>query len=311
MRFFVLAIVLILAGCAQNLSTYQVPNVPSKEGFVKTANGQLYYQTMGQGDPVIVIHGGPGMDQGYLLPGMAALAKKHQVVFYDQLGSGRSTALIIDEQHITIDKFVEDLEMLRKALKFEKVTIVGHSWGGMLAMHYAVKYPKNIKKLVLMNTVASSGIRDFVEELEKRTQPSAGDFEKLKASQEFINSEPEAIAQYYRLFFQYYFHNPADLEKLNLQLEPKGAATGMKVSKILEEPLFVKYTDQHDDLQKLKMPTLIIHGDSDVIPMSAANSLAHSIKGSKLVVLKNCGHFPYIEQPKEWLEIMEEFLGKR
>ncbi len=311
MRFFVLAIVLILAGCAQNLSTYQVPNVPSKEGFVKTANGQLYYQTMGQGDPVIVIHGGPGMDQGYLLPGMAALAKKHQVVFYDQLGSGRSTALIIDEQHITIDKFVEDLEMLRKALKFEKVTIVGHSWGGMLAMHYAVKYPKNIKKLVLMNTVASSGIRDFVEELEKRTQPSAGEFEKLKASQEFIDSDPLAIAQYYGLFFQYYFYNPADLEKLNLQLDPKGAATGMKVSKILEEPLFVKYTDQHDDLQKLKMPTLIIHGDSDVIPMSAANSLAHSIKGSKLVVLKNCGHFPYIEQPKEWLEIMEEFLGKR
>ena len=235
MRFFVLAIFLVLTGCVQNLSTYRVPNVPSKEGFVKTANGQLYYQTMGQGDPVIVIHGGPGMDQGYLLPGMAALAKKHQVVFYDQLGCGRSTATVIDESHITINSFVEDIETLRKALKFEKVTIVGHSWGGMLAMYYAVKYPKNIKKLVLMNTVASSGIHDFVEELEKRTLPSAGEFEKLKVSQEFINSDPQAIAQYYRLFFQYYFHNPKDLEKLNLQLEPKGAATGAKVAKILEE----------------------------------------------------------------------------
>ena len=296
-------------GCVQNLSTYRVPNVPSKEGFVKTANGQLYYQTMGQGDPVIVIHGGPGMDQGYLLPGMAALAKKHQVVFYDQLGCGRSTATVIDESHITINSFVEDIETLRKALKFEKVTIVGHSWGGMLAMYYAVKYPKNIKKLVLMNTVASSGIHDFVEELENRTLPSAGDFEKLKVSQEFINSDPQAIAQYYRLFFQYYFHNPKDLEKLNLQLEPKGAATGAKVAKILEESIFVKYTDQHDDLQKLKIPTLIIHGESDVIPMSAANSMAHSIKGSKLVVLKNCGHFPYIEQPKEWLDAVERFLG--
>ena len=308
MRFFVLAIFLVLTGCVQNLSTYRVPNVPSKEGFVKTANGQLYYQTMGQGDPVIVIHGGPGMDQGYLLPGMAALAKKHQVVFYDQLGCGRSTATVIDESHITINSFVEDIETLRKALKFEKVTIVGHSWGGMLAMYYAVKYPKNIKKLVLMNTVASSGIHDFVEELEKRTLPSAGDFEKLKVSQEFINSDPQAIAQYYRLFFQYYFHNPKDLEKLNLQLEPKGAATGAKVAKILEESIFVKYTDQHDDLQKLKIPTLIIHGESDVIPMSAANSMAHSIKGSKLVVLKNCGHFPYIEQPTQWLEAVERFL---
>ncbi len=266
---------------------------------------------MGQGDPVIVIHGGPGMDQGYLLPGMAALAKKHQVVFYDQLGCGRSTATVIDESHITINSFVEDIETLRKALKFEKVTIVGHSWGGMLAMHYAVKYPKNIKKLVLMNTVASSSIRDFLEEVEKRTQPSADEFEKLKASQEFIDSDPLAIAQYYRLFFQYYFYNPAGLEKLNLQLDPKGAATGMKVAKILEESIFVKYTDQHDDLQKLKIPTLIIGGDSDVIPFSASKNMADVIKGSKLVVLKNCGHFPYIEQPIEWLEIMEEFLGKR
>jgi len=309
MRFFVLAIVLILAGCAQNLSTYQVPNVPSKEGFVKTANGQLYYQTMGQGDPVIVIHGGPGMDQGYLLPGMATLAQKHQVVFYDQLGCGRSTATVIDESHITINSFVEDIETLRKALKFEKVTIVGHSWGGMLAMYYAVKYPKNIKKLVLMNTVTSAGMEEFLDEVEKRTMPSAGEFEKLKASQEFIDSDPQAIAQYYRLFFQYYFHNPKDLEKLNLQLEPKGAATGVKVAKILEESIFGKYTDQHDDLQKLKIPTLIIRGESDVIPMSAANSMAHSIKGSKLVVLKNCGHFPYIEQPAQWLEAVEMFLG--
>ena len=309
MRFFVLAIVLILAGCAQNLSTYKVPNVVSKEGFVKTSNGQLYYQTMGQGDAVIVIHGGPGMDQGYLLPGMAALAKKHQVVFYDQLGCGRSTATVIDESHITINSFVEDIETLRQALKFEKVTIVGHSWGGMLAMYYAVKYPKNIKKLVLMNTVTSAGMEEFLDEVEKRTMPSAGEFEKLKASQEFIDSEPQAIAQYYRLFFQYYFHNPKDLEKLNLQLEPKGAATGVKVAKILEESIFGKYTDQHADLQKLKIPTLIIRGESDVIPMSAANSMAHSIKSSKLVVLKNCGHFPYIEQPAQWLEAVEMFLG--
>jgi len=160
-----------------------------------------------------------------------------------------------------------------------------------------------------MNTVTSAGMEEFLDEVEKRTMPSAGEFEKLKASQEFIDSDPQAIAQYYRLFFQYYFHNPKDLEKLNLQLEPKGAATGVKVAKILEESIFGKYTDQHDDLQKLKIPTLIIRGESDVIPMSAANSMAHSIKGSKLVVLKNCGHFPYIEQPAQWLEAVEMFLG--
>lgn len=306
----VITLLLILAACTQNLSTYQLPNIPSKDGFVKVDNGQLYYQIVGKGDPVIVIHGGPGLNQGYLLPRMAELAKNHQVVFYDQCGSGRSTVSIIDEQHINDEQFVEDLENLRKALGYSKITLVGHSAGGMLAMRYAIKYGSHVKKMVLMNTspATSAGIHDFVEEVERRIAPSTAEIENLQKSQAFLENDPEAIAKFYKLFFQYYFHSPSDLEKLNMPLEPQGITTGMQVAKILEKSLFTKFVDLTDDLQKLKIPTLIIHGESDALPISAAQEIAIAIKGSKLVVQKQCGHFPYIEKPEEWLAIVEDFL---
>lgn len=304
-------LLLVLSACTKNLSTYQLPNIPVKDGFVKIDNGQLYYQIVGKGDPIVVIHGGPGFDQGYLLPGMAELAKNHQVIFYDQCGSGRSTVSIIDEKHINEEQFVEDLEKLRKALGYSKITVVGHSTGGMLAMRYAIKYAANVKKMVLMNTLpaTTAGIHDFVEEVERRIAPSAAEIENLQKSQAFLENDPEAIAKFYNLFFQYYFHNPSDLQKLNMHLEPQGIATGMQVAKILEKAIFTKFIDLTDDLQKLRIPTLIIHGESDAIPLNTAQEIATAIKGAKLVVQKQCGHFPYIEKPEEWLAIVEEFLS--
>ncbi len=233
-------------------------------------------------------------------------------MFYDQRGSGRSTISAIDEEHINDEQFVEDIETIRRSLGYQKVTLVGHSWGGMLAMRYALKYSANIKKMVLMNTLpaTTAGIHDFVEEVERRIAPSAAEIETLQQSQAFLENDPETIAKFYSLFFQYYFHNPADLKKLNMNLEPQGIATGIQIARILEKSIFTKFIDLTDDLRKLKMPTLIIHGESDALPIITAQEIASAIKGSQLIVQKQCGHFPYIEKPQEWLEIMEEFLKK-
>lgn len=302
---------LIFTGCSQNLTTAPILEGSVREGFVKIQDGQLYYQIVGKGDPIIVIHGGPGLDQRYLLPGMALLSKKHQVVFYDQAGCGRSTVSTIDEQHINIDRFVEDIETLRRSLGFQKVTLVGHSWGGMLAMYYALKYEKNVKKMVIMNSlpITTAGLHEVVDEIQRRIQPSSSEIEKIQESQEFLNNDPQAISQYYRLIFHYYFHNPADLEKLNTNIEPTGAATCIQSAKILENSLLTKFIDLTDSLKNLKIPTLITYGDSDVISGGAIKEIVKTIKNSRLVIQKQCGHFPYIEKPEEWLEVVEEFLA--
>lgn len=309
LSFLSAAIFLILTGCATT-STYQMPEPAIKQGYVEIDDGKLFYQIVGRGNPIIVIHGGPGLDQGYLLPGMAALAKKYQVVFYDQRGSGRSVVTNIDPQHINTEQFVEDIEALRKSLGFSKITLVGHSWGGFLALKYAIKYKTNVSKLVVMNSLpaTTAGIHDLAEETDSRIEPSKTQLEQIEDSSQFLDNDPEAVSDYYRVFFKHYVHNPNSLEKINTQLEPQGVATGLKVSKILEEEIFTRYIDLSDDFKKLKTPTLIIIGAEDIVPLNTAKKMAKIIKGSKLVVLKQCGHFPYAEQPKAWLEAVEEFL---
>ena len=306
-----ISILLTLTGCS-NLSDYPTLNAPVKDGYVAIANGRLYYQVVGKGDPVIVIHGGPGLDQGHLLPGMAALASLHQVVFYDQRGSGRSNLATIDEQSISIEQFVEDLETLRRTLGYQKVTLIGHSWGGMIAMRYAIKYGVNVTKMILMNTMpaTSAGMHDFVENVLERIEPSAKELESLQKSSDFLNGDAKAISKYYGVIYKYYFHKPEDLAKLNLNLFPTGAATGVQVAKLLEKLIFTNFVDITDDLKTLKIPTLVIHGTSDVLPQHTAEEIAKAIKDSKLVVLQQCGHFPYIEKPQEWLQATESFLAK-
>lgn len=302
---------LILTNCTT--STYKLSEAPVKRGYVAIKDGKLFYQIAGQGDPIIVIHGGPGLDQGYLLPNMALLAKKHQVVFYDQRGSGCSIFTHLDPHSITTEQFVEDIETLRKELGFQKITLVGHSWGAFLAMHYALKYAPNLNKIVLMNSapMTSSGIQDFVEKVEERIKPSAAEMEEILRSPEFEAGDPQTVSKYYSLYFKHYLYNPGDLSKINVQLEPQGVSSGIKVSKILEEEILSKYVDLTDGLKKLKVPTLIIHGDHDVVPLHTAQAIAKSIKGAKLVVLKQCGHFPYIEKPQEWLDGVEAFLATK
>jgi proline iminopeptidase len=115
-----------------------------KEGFVSVRNGKLFYRMPGKGVPLVVVHGGPSLNQDYLLPQLYKLAENNLVIFYDQRGSGRSLETKLDEKYINIDQFVEDLETLRISLGFDKFILMGHSWGGLLAMKYAVEHQENL-----------------------------------------------------------------------------------------------------------------------------------------------------------------------
>src|ERR1700722_11609704 len=124
-----------------------------RQGFVAIADGSLYYNEIGRGIPIIIVHGGPGvLDQGYLQTQLLQLAAEHRLIFYDQRGSGKSLNTKLDEKHINIDQFVKDLEALRTSLGLEKFILMGHSWGGLLAMQYAIAHQDHLLGLVLLNT---------------------------------------------------------------------------------------------------------------------------------------------------------------
>ncbi len=113
---------------------------PTEKGY-KIINGvSLYYETIGDGTPIVVVHGGPGLDHSYLLPQMGELAKGYKLIFYDQRAMGKSSA-DFDTNLMTMNSFVEDLEGIRKAFGLEKMNLMGHSWGGLVSMFYAIRYP--------------------------------------------------------------------------------------------------------------------------------------------------------------------------
>lgn len=283
-----------------------------KEGYIDVDGAKLFYQSIGSDDPIIVLHGGPGLDQSYLLPQMTTLSKKHEVTFYDQRGSGKSYDTSINDHTITMHQFVEDLDKVRAALGYSKFTLVGHSWGGLLAMNYAIAYPDHLNAVVLLNTVPAThtGFMSFVKEYDRRTVSIRDKLTTLEKSTEFKEGDPKTMVAYFRLIFEKYFANPKDVNKINLEFTNQSALNGFKVSAILQRNYLDTPYNLLPELSKLDIPTLIIHGSYDLVPVETAKEIKNAIPNAQILILNHSGHFVYIEQPKEFLSAIETFLAK-
>ncbi|HEY3177670.1 MAG TPA: alpha/beta fold hydrolase, partial [Casimicrobiaceae bacterium] len=127
----------------------------AREGFVTVDNAELSYREVGEGRPIIVIHGGPDFDRTYLLPDLDRLSDSYRLIYYDQRGRGKSRGDLRLED-VNIEKYVEDLDTLRRHLQLDAVAILGHSWGGHVAMQYALHHPARVSQMILMNTAPAS-----------------------------------------------------------------------------------------------------------------------------------------------------------
>lgn len=284
-----------------------------QNGYIAVDGGKIYYEKFGakNSNPVIVLHGGPGMlDSSYLLPQMAELANENQVIFYDQRGSGKSLGFALNSSSINMNNFVADLEALRAKLGFDKFTVVGHSWGGLLAMAYAIKYPQHLNAVVLVSSAPANaaGFKIFGNEYVKRTQTIQSELTKIETSKQFQDGDPSAVKQYFHDIFAVYFYNKADLEKLSLVFTKPAFLSGKQVADIL----MIDYLSTYDlsaELNKLQMPVLIIHGENDIVPLSTAQTTNALIPNSQLIVLQDCDHFPYIEKPSAFFNDTSAFIN--
>jgi len=282
---------------------------PSDAGVLEVEGARLAYRVFGEGEPVVVLHGGPGLDSSYLLPQMAHIADGFRLIFYDQRTSGGSSS-DTEVAAVTLADFVADLENLRAGLGLGRMNLLGHSWGGMLAMFYAVEHPENVGSLILLS---SGGARStFWAELfagieRRRTAGSARRLEELQQSSGYANKDPAVWEEYYRVFFEPYFHDPAMASRLSTRFSSE---TLQRMDALYQSPLnrSARSYDIVDRLSKIHAPTLIVHGEDDVIPLAYAEEIHRSIPGSDLLVLGRCGHFPYIEQPEKTSGAITGFL---
>lgn len=269
----------------------------------------LFCRSIGEGPPIIVIHGGPGLTHEYLLPEFTELAKNHQLIFYDQRGCGRS-ADPFDQKLISMEQYIEDIDVIRKEFGFERISILGHSWGGFVALHYTLAHPENIEKLILSNCIPVSSEEDLLYECEcmKRLAPFQEELDQLIASQGFMDRELNSIEMYFHILGQICCYDSEMAGRLNFKLSSDDFLYYQKVKTIFHDNLFAFPYSLHQELNKIDIPTLIIHGDYDPIPLSTAEKIHQSIPHSEFILMKQCGHFPHLEDPESYMNHINRFL---
>ncbi|HEY7625431.1 MAG TPA: alpha/beta fold hydrolase [Ilumatobacteraceae bacterium] len=286
-----------------------------RETRVAAGRARLYVRDVGEGWPIIVIHGGPDFDHSYFLPDLDLLADSYRLIYYDQRGRGRSSAGVHPED-VTIESEAGDLDLVREAAGLETVVLLGHSWGGLLAMEYAVRHPDHVSHLVLMNTGPASHARavSLRRELARRKSPEeAATMAAIASTDVYKAGDLGADAAYYRIHFGTTLRRPDLLQRLLDHLRRGSTPDGIILARQIEEHLYeqtwsVTGYDLTPQLQQLVMPTLLIHGDDDFVPIDVARDIANTIPDSRLVVLDGCGHFSYMEQPDRVRACLDEFI---
>jgi proline iminopeptidase len=291
--------------CAPALSQ----EVPVRQGLVSLESGRLFYEVVGTGDPIIVVHGGPGLDHSYLRPGLDVLATSHTLVYYDQRGTGRSD-FPLDSASINLVAFVSDIDDLRQALGYDRVTVLGHSFGGLIALAYAMAHPDHVTALILMDT-SEPGERWSAAAARRakaaRTPEDAAQLSRLLASPGYAAHAAGTLSEIYRVSFRSTFLDPSRVDDLNLELAPKTAHNGQEVARLLGGDM--AHLDWWSDLPSLTVPTLVIQGKADPMPLAMARALVEAIPQAKLAVLES-GHFPEVEDPTGLVAAVSNFLAQ-
>lgn len=281
------------------------------EGMLPIRGIKVYYISVGKGEPLVILHGGPGFSSHYLFLHFHHLSDRYQIIFYDQRSSGRSSGHE-NPLEISIQGFVDDLEEIRKTLNIEKMNLLGHSWGSLVAMNYTITYPENINHLVLIGSMgaSSSFLQPFKTTIEKRL--SGEEKKKLvylasQLGRKDQRSKP--FKEYFAIYLSTYFFDKRKMKQLKL-----GYFDDEMVMKYLIcNACLSDYQKQYNLFGKLgtfPVPTLIIHGKYDPIPYQAAMKIHREIKNSKFLLLKNSGHFPFIEEPEICYNTICKFLNQ-
>lgn len=281
---------------------------PRSAGHTRTTAVPLYWTAYGRegGERLLILHGGPGASHDYLLPQMLALGDQRDLLFYDQRGGGLSRADGGDP--VTWQHHVDDLDKVVREFSLEPLTIVGYSWGALLALLYTgaafdgsgLRRPA---RLVLLNPApATAGHRrEFETEFARRQK--AGPIRSMREELQRSGVQgPDRDAYRQRAFelsVAGYFADPARARDL----------TPFRVIGRVQQSVWESLGeyDVSRNLRGVDCPVLIVHGREDPIPLASSELLAGTLD-ARLVVLADCGHVPYVERPEELFTAVSRFL---
>jgi proline iminopeptidase len=273
------------------------------------ANGvRLYTRSVGDGPDVVVLHGGPGAHHDYLLPHFDALATGRRLRYYDQRGGGRSP--VARDVPVGWREHVEDLNVLIDHWDLEPATILGYSWGGLLALLYAASYPERLARLALVSPAPVN--TEHREEFQRRFAERMAHPRVTSARAELRQSglRERDLDAYRKRAFELsvagYFKDPDRARELT-----PFRVTGRTQEAVWESVAQSDLRVELDELSDLCIPALVVHGRHDPIPLETAEHIADLLCAADLEVLDDAGHVPHVEEFDAFIRALDEFLPKR
>ena len=292
--------------------------MPTKEDLISFRGYKVWYRIVGDREehgklPLLILHGGPGATHDYLEPLEEMAATGRRIIFYDQLGNGGSSRPS-DPSLLTVALYVEELGEVRRALGLDRVHILGQSWGGMLAMEYALTQPAGLASLILADSPASAA--QWVTEISRLRDELPPDVRKTLLKHEAAGTTDDPAYQEAMLIF-YRRHvcrlDPwpdclnRTFEEMMRSPEVYGTMWGpseLHVTGTLKEWQVV------DRLNEIRVPALVLGGRHDEATPAVMETVHRGIPGSELVIFENSSHMPHLEETQLYMKTVGDFLER-
>ncbi|HWP44064.1 MAG TPA: alpha/beta fold hydrolase [Blastocatellia bacterium] len=287
--------------------TYHQVWIPNMRYGTFESNGvQMVYDMEGSGnETIVVVHGGPGLPHEYFHPLLSNLGRYARLVYFDRradLLSPRSTHEIV-----SIDEMADDLDALRRALGLSRVTLLAHSFGGSIALNYALRYPAHVKRLILVS--AAARIEDPGEAEHRLLKVLTAEQLSAYRSGEGTtgNTACDRVRRRYRALFPHYFHLTPNSRWLDL------GVYSAYFDSLAKRHVLASSSGRFDlraQLGRIKVPSLVLGGRYDLVtPLDQVEELAKAIPSARMVVMEHSAHFPFIEENFMFTEWVRRFLA--
>jgi L-proline amide hydrolase len=293
---------------------------PVSEGFVPFRGFRTWYRVVGdlaQPEPaklpLLVLHGGPGASHDYLRPLGKLADTGRPIIFYDQLGCGNSDQPN-DPSLWRVKLFLEELDTVRQELGLGHIHLLGQSWGGMLAMEYALTRPVGLASLILASSPAS--IPQWIAEANRLRKELPQEVEqRLRHHEEAGTTDEVAYEEAMQVFYQRHV----------CRLDPQPEPWTRTLAKLMANPEVyhtmwgpsefhatgtLKEWDIRDRLGEIELPTLVTSGRHDEATLHIAETVHRGIAGSEWVIFEQSSHVAHLEEEDEYRRVVEDFMRR-
>ncbi len=286
--------------------------LPTEEGTIAVPGGNVWYKSVGEGDlpPLLVVHGGPGFTHNYLTP-LEDLAGQRQVVFWDQLGCGKSESPS-DASLWTLERSLREVDAVREHLDLGRHHLFGNSWGGMLVQQYVLDRKPDIVSLIVSNSLASMPrlIEDTARLKRELPQDVQDTIDYHEDNELYLCPEYQgAIAVWYQTFI-------CRMKPWPRGLEDSFAAVGMDIYMTMVGPSDFKVTgnlkdwDIMDRLGEIPVPTLFVAGRYDECTPEHMRMMHERVPGSEWALFERSAHMPFYEEREKCMQAIGDFMAR-